>query len=241
MGARCRLPWAAWGLASALAAGCCSPCCFDSTDCCVVDSGSANCSPVAHACDRCRGQFAARQVADDSNDLTLIDEPPAPPTTDELAINDSTQGNYLPQEVCPPQVCPPAVEKRKHVRKHAARRKHPPRELQVEPVLMIGPESQFVPVPTRPVFGPRMSPRAPDEFAPGLLPANVQPQMMPAPGSMPVPGPMPAPGAMPAPGPGLMPAPAPSDTLPKPSTSSSTSKKQPAKNADLTSSLQILK
>ena len=236
MGARCRLPWAALALVSTLTAGCCSPC-FDSNDSCVVEKGSADCLPMAHCCDHCACQQTTSQV----------DEPHSLALGDEFASNGAPHEseNCPPQEVCPPQICPPAVARPKHVRKHAARRKHPPREQQVEPVLLIGPESQFVPVPTRPVFGPRLNPRAPDEMAPGLLPPDAAPQIMPAPGSMPgpmsMPAPMPTPGAMPAPGPGLMPAPAPSDTLPKPGTSSTTSKKQPAKNVDLTSSLKILK
>jgi hypothetical protein len=205
MSVRYRPPLAVLGLACALAAGCCSPCRFEEDPCC-SGSSIAGDEPTSAAgcCKRCSGGCPAPQIAD----------PPPDPITDVPASAADGQAS------CPPQVvCPPVVEKRKH--KHVARRvRHRP-EPPVENVVVVGPESQFVPVPTRPVFGPRVDARSIDEQPPDLLPPDVQPQVMPAPQ--------------------ILPSPSPGDSPPKPASASSAGKKQAAKSSDLTSSLQILK
>ena len=144
----------------------------------------------------------------------------AGPPVDQIQITDvPSPSPEEPANCPPPAACPPAVEKRKH--KHAARRVRRSAGPPVENVIVVGPESQFVPVPTRPVFGTRYDPRSMDDMSPAALPIDVLPQVMPS---------------------SLPPSSPPSDDPPpKPASASTASKKQAAKNADLTSSLQILK
>jgi hypothetical protein len=107
------------------------------------------------------------------------------------------------------------MPKRRHKHARRARRQE---EAPVANLVIVSPESQFVPVPTRPVFGPRFDPPMTSEMAPGLLPVDVPPQAMPGPPPEELPPKQARVGAL-----------------------SVASRQQAAKNADLNSSLQILK
>ncbi len=176
MSVRYRLPLAGLGLACALAAGCSNPCCPAANPCCPGSAMTQNQLPQPHQhCVHCRNGCPASPDAGPAT-VQMADAPPPP---------DDAATCPTPSASCPPAACPPVAEKRKHKHKHVARRTRRSAEPPVENVVVQGPESQFVPVPSRPVFGPRYDPRSADDSTPAPAPIDVQPQPLPIPQARP--------------------------------------------------------